>query len=226
MHHNRKHFIDEVNRVKQCNKCFKIKPFSDFSKDSCSKVGVQSKCKVCNKKYRIKNNEKIKLYLKDYYDSNKEHLINKSLERSHKKRKSNPLYRFKLNFFNRIRMSMNRRDINRNSESIKKGRDERMVLMTGLGVNDLWLYIESQFESWMSWDNYGDWHLDHIIPLYLAKNEDEVKELCFHKNLRPLCAKKNMKKNRFVTQDDFDLSGLDLDIKNKYILRVRKSTMV
>jgi hypothetical protein len=50
----------------------------------------------------------------------------------------------------------------------------------------------------MSWDNYGKWHIDHIIPLSSANNEDEVYKLCHHTNLQPLWAEDNLKKSNKI----------------------------
>jgi hypothetical protein len=42
--------------------------------------------------------------------------------------------------------------------------------------------MESQFKKGMTWENYGEWHLDHKIPLALAKKSDRVKKsLSLHK---------------------------------------------
>jgi 5-methylcytosine-specific restriction endonuclease McrA len=38
----------------------------------------------------------------------------------------------------------------------------------------------------MTWDNYGDWHIDHIIPISTAKTLDDVMALNNYKNLQPL----------------------------------------
>jgi hypothetical protein len=40
----------------------------------------------------------------------------------------------------------------------------------------------------MSWENHGmyGWHIDHIIPLASAKDEDEIYKLCHYTNLQPL----------------------------------------
>lgn len=50
----------------------------------------------------------------------------------------------------------------------------------------------------MSWNNYGEWHIDHIIPCFtfdLSKHEDQLK--CFHYlNQRPLWAIDNLKRSR------------------------------
>ena len=55
-------------------------------------------------------------------------------------------------------------------------------------------HIEQQFEDWMTWDNHGEWHIDHIVPLRLADNEEEMKVLCHYSNLEPLSAFDNMSK--------------------------------
>ena len=49
-----------------------------------------------------------------------------------------------------------------------------------------------------SWDNYGKWHIDHIIPLSSANNEDEVYKLCHHTNLQPLWAEDNLRKSNKI----------------------------
>jgi hypothetical protein len=46
----------------------------------------------------------------------------------------------------------------------------------------------------MSWDNYGEWHIDHIKPLALAHTEEETYKLCHYTNLQPLWAIENLQK--------------------------------
>lgn len=59
--------------------------------------------------------------------------------------------------------------------------------------------IECQFKAGMSWENYGEWHIDHVKPVtrFIHQGITDpfiVNALC---NLRPLWAVENMKKNRF-----------------------------
>jgi hypothetical protein len=55
-------------------------------------------------------------------------------------------------------------------------------------------YIEARFKEGMSWENYGQWHFDHIIPMATAKTENEVMELNKYTNFQPLWAHENMMK--------------------------------
>ncbi len=55
-------------------------------------------------------------------------------------------------------------------------------------------YMEAQFKDGMTWENYGQWHIDHKIPLASVTNEDDLIKLCNYKNLQPLWAKENISK--------------------------------
>ncbi len=55
-------------------------------------------------------------------------------------------------------------------------------------------FIESLFIDNMSWDNYGEWHLDHKIPVSWAKNEEELYKLNHYSNFQPMWAFDNQSK--------------------------------
>ena len=58
------------------------------------------------------------------------------------------------------------------------------------------IYIEDKFDDKMSWDNHGKyWHLDHIIPISWAKDEEELYKLNHYTNYQPLSAIENLSKN-------------------------------
>jgi hypothetical protein len=58
-------------------------------------------------------------------------------------------------------------------------------------------HIEKQFLPGMMWENYGAWHIDHIVAVSMAKNEEEMLVFGKFTNLRPLWAKDNIsKKNK------------------------------
>ena len=72
-----------------------------------------------------------------------------------------------------------------------------MLELLDCSISELKLYIESQFQSGMTWDNYGAWHLDHVIPCDAYDLSDpEQQKLCFHyTNLQPLWAEENLMKH-------------------------------
>lgn len=76
-----------------------------------------------------------------------------------------------------------------------------VVNTVGCTVEFLKQYIESKFQPGMSWENQGEWHLDHIIPLssFDLSNNRELKRACHYTNLQPLWAKDNLKKNNKYT---------------------------
>jgi hypothetical protein len=71
----------------------------------------------------------------------------------------------------------------------------------GCSAPQLAVYIEGMFKRGMAWSNYGEWHLDHVIPLAsfdLATEPDRIK--AFHyTNLQPLWAIDNIRKSDHVT---------------------------
>ncbi len=69
----------------------------------------------------------------------------------------------------------------------------------GYTISDLKNRLESLFAKGMTWENYGKWHIDHIIPLgfFAFKSTDDVEfKMCWRlENLQPLWAADNCKKS-------------------------------
>jgi len=75
----------------------------------------------------------------------------------------------------------------------------------GCTIVELKIYLESKFQPNMSWDNYGEWHLDHIKPLasFDLNNPDEYAKACHYTNLQPLWAIDNIKKSDSLEWGDY-----------------------
>lgn len=71
--------------------------------------------------------------------------------------------------------------------------------LVGYSVVDLVRHLERQFEAGMSWQNMGEWHIDHIIPKssfhYESDQDDEFRACWALTNLRPLWSEDNQKKH-------------------------------
>ena len=70
----------------------------------------------------------------------------------------------------------------------------------GIEYLEFKIYIEDQFLEGMTWENHGEWHLDHKIPISWANSEEDALLLCHYKNYQPLWANENLVKgNRYKT---------------------------
>src|SRR5258705_2705793 len=67
----------------------------------------------------------------------------------------------------------------------------------GCSIEEFKAYIEQRFRPGMSWENWGEWHLDHIKPLSLFNLQDreELLKACNYTNYQPLWAEENIKKS-------------------------------
>jgi hypothetical protein len=78
---------------------------------------------------------------------------------------------------------------------ISKKADSTQALI-GCSAEELKRHLQIRFRPGMSWDNYGEWHIDHIRPCASFDLTDpEQQRACFNfKNLQPLWAKDNLSK--------------------------------
>lgn len=197
---------------KICNKCFVEKNLEDFYLRKESGL-YRNDCKKCNyegrknrrlknlehsleyeKQYRIDNFEKIKEFMKSYsstyYQKNKERLRPIRAKYQIERRKKCVLNLLKHRIRQNIGSSIKRKNFKKNSTT---------ELILGCSFLNFKIYLESKFESWMTWENSGlyngtynfGWDLDHIIPVSLAKTEEELYKLNHYSNFQPLCSKIN-----------------------------------
>ena len=203
---------------KKCCKCNEIKPMDSeyFGKQSNSKDGFKHRCKACrtneymqnqkhniqrsrnqyngnkdyiairNKTYKEERKEWYKEKDRIYYENNKE--IIKSNVKHYRRERSKVDVGFRL-------IARYRTRIYKALKGILK--TEKTKDLVGCSIEKLKLYIESMFIEGMSWNNYGEWHIDHIKPCskFDFNNKKEIHE-CFHySNMQPLWAKDNLKKS-------------------------------
>lgn len=206
--------------VKTCCKCKVEKPYSEFHKMKSSKDGYKNQCKYCAKAYdkayyeanknkinaqykayREANKDKINAQYKVWYEANKDkkkaqakayYEANKDKKMAYQKhrRKTDPLFKMKCNLRTRTHQAFRNKGYSKNTKTQE---------MLGVDWEVAKKHIERQFKKGMNWDNYGEWHIDHIIPLSSAKTEERLKRLCHYTNLQPLWAEHNISKGNRIT---------------------------
>lgn len=160
---------------KICNKCKKDKLFSDFNKGhKLNKFGLNTYCKSCQSELS-----------KNYFKDNKSKVINKIQERLNK----DNMFKLKCSIRNLVRSSFKNLGYNKNSKTFQ---------ILGCTSMEFYEHIESQFVDGMNWNNRKLWHIDHIIPVSLAKTEEELIKLNHYTNLRPLWAIDNIRKSNKI----------------------------
>lgn len=123
-----------------------------------------------------------KEYMKEY---NKKHKKERN-ERHKERMNTDEMYNFKVKIRKFIYQSFSRR------KESKMFHTEEIV---GCSFNELKEHIQSKFKHGMNWTNYGEWQIDHIVPLSSAKTNEDVIKLCHYTNLQPLWASENRLKS-------------------------------
>ena len=81
------------------------------------------------------------------------------------------------------------------------------IKLLGCDINFLWQHLESQFTEGMTKENYGEWHVDHIIPCSafdLRRPEEQAR--CFNwRNLQPLWGSDNLSKSDIYNKMNYPL---------------------
>jgi hypothetical protein len=142
------------------------------------------------KEWRIKNKDKIKAQSIIYRQT---HKAERRL-RENNRRKNDPCFKMKCVLSRRLRDALKCQGLSKNGI--------KTMELVGCSIDFFKKHIESQFDSKMTWDNYGlyGWHVDHIIPCACFDLTDPTEQKqCFHyTNLRPLWGAENIKKNSWV----------------------------
>lgn len=80
----------------------------------------------------------------------------------------------------------------------------------GCTIQELKLFIENKFQKGMSWENYGQWQLDHIYPLskFDLTIKSEFEKACHYTNLQPLWKTDNIRKGNRIQSSQECLTSL------------------
>ena len=212
----------DINRTsKICTKCEEEKIISEYYINKESKDGHTARCIKCISRKKIIPYEdtiskickicNIRKELIEFYKDEGCRLGYKnkcktcesiSRKKYMKKYVSN---RLKTDTLFKIKKNI-RTSITNNFRNVGYSKKSKTSQILGCSFVEFKLYLESKFESWMSWDNHGvyngesnfGWDLDHIIPISSAKTEYDIIELNHYTNFQPLCSyvNRNIKRDK------------------------------
>jgi len=212
-----------------CIQCGKAKELSDdnFRKSPNRKgelIYFRKKCRDCERIYSLTWNrdhaEFCRKRTADFTSNNPDY------KSSWKENNKDRVAKYQKDYESRIHIKLKKRV----SRAIKRALVKRgskkefsTLLFLPYSIEELKRHLESKFESWMSWENWGiynpstwdennpvtwTWQLDHIKPManhvYSCQTDPEFIDAWRLENLRPLRSKDNiilgakMKRNKLV----------------------------
>jgi hypothetical protein len=163
---------------KQCCTCKNWRPLTEYNKCKNHWDKLRVECVLCLSSWRKKNrsvlNENHKKYEKE-------------------RKKTDPNFKLIKTLRSRLNNAIKRKNASKMTTTLE---------LTGCTILELKKYLESKFKEGMTWQNHGEWHIDHIRPcsIFDLTNEAEQKK-CFHyTNLQPLWASENLSKGNRCEQ--------------------------
>jgi len=200
-----------ITSTSVCSKCHIEKPIDSFYR-SAAKKGHTAECKICShnrhnayralhkkdinewqriysknhrdpestRRWMNKNKDKFKSYQARWRKDNIEKVRLSYTKQNHRRRKLS-WFRMSRSISEGIRIALRGRKRNRPWEHI-----------VGYTTSDIKEHLERLFTPGMSWDNYGEWHIDHVIPIskfkIVSTEREDFKRCWALTNLQPLWA--------------------------------------
>lgn len=201
------------NGLKKCNKCLKLLPLENFSKDKNTKDGFSYSCRECHKLlyqqkaeiiknrisiYRAKNKELIRERNRKYYENNKQKILNKVLKWKNENPEKVAIYTKKF------------------AEKYKKQKvaNNAFYRAQKRKATPKWLTKEQLEQIAQFYKNCPEgYHVDHIVPIC----SDFVCGLHVPWNLQYLPGNENESKGDSITQQDYKVGEC-------YQFKIKKET--
>lgn len=171
-------------------RCEEINPASLVTKSERSRrwyLRYRERVKRKSREYKSNNLEKCRAANARYYLENRESIIRRDSARKVERRRRDHGFKLLSNLRTRLYLAVRRSRVRKT---------ERTLTLVGCSPQKLLTHLESQFSGGMSWENYGQWHVDHKRPCASFNLSDpEQQRACFHyTNLQPLWEKDNLRK--------------------------------
>jgi hypothetical protein len=211
----KKMFVDELKGLREISKKFGWSTFtiSRILKENGVNIKGSGRKflggkKVSDKKYREKNKTRLSESHQKWSKENRDYLNgyhkewrDKNIDRHRKNkrtyektRKANdPIYKLINNFRTAIYQVLKENNVQKNGHYFE---------VLKYSPEELIGHLENQFKDGMTWGNYGEWHVDHILPISVY-NIQEIGDEEFMKcwslsNLQPMWGKENIRKSNKI----------------------------
>ena len=164
--------------------------------------------KVADKKWRDSNKEYMSNKSKTWYEQNKEHrkeyikeYREKNIDKIRKTKRdyqqhlrdTDPLYKLISYFRTAIYQVLKESNVDKNKHYFD-------VLQ--YTPEELIKHLEYQFTDGMIWENYGEWHVDHIKPIssfnIVEMGDEEFMKCWSLDNLQPMWGEENIRKSNKI----------------------------
>lgn len=185
--------------TKICRTCEQEQDIAQYGRYTDTRINtirICNECNSCRVKREVKRNQdnpdgrkpKDKVYRQKHKVEMNEY------QKKHKAKKIKEDIQFCL----RVRLS------GRTKRALLHNKKSTTEELTSCTYRQLKHWIEYQFTDHLNWDNYGIWHVDHVIPMcfFDLSKTDEQYIACHWTNLRPLKATDNMSKGGKIVEKD------------------------
>ena len=154
-----------------------------------SKSETKERLRKNHKKWYSENKDKWNNYIKEYREKNVEKIRETKRNYERTRKSKDPLYKLINNFRTAIYQVLKENNIQKNGHYFD---------ILQYTPDELIFHLENQFKDGMTWDNYGEWHVDHIkaIASYNIQEigDSEFMECWSLENLQPLWGEENIRK--------------------------------
>ena len=193
--HRVKHEIIEDVIGKKCCHCKLWRPLSIYNYDKNHWDKLRNECKICLARYRKKNRKE---------------LTRKQLIYEKKRKEIDPNFKLVCTLRTRIGTVLSK---------IKQDKYMHTMELVGCTIDELKKHLESKFEEGMTWQNHGEWHIDHIVPCCSFDLTKKInQQVCFNwSNLQPMWGKENLSKSG--KYDEIDQNVLHKKVTKRIIAK-------
>jgi hypothetical protein len=142
-----------------------------------------------HKEWSKDNRDSLRTYHSVWRDDNREHVKKYGRDYEKKRRAEDPKYRLAARTRTAVWTCLKERNVAKYRSTFD---------LLGYTLEELMKHLEGLFTEGMTWDNYGEWHVDHKIPMVkfnFTSVEDNEFKICWAiENLQPLWGPDNLSK--------------------------------